>query len=118
MEKKKSSIAVKNSKDNYEKIMSELKSYVNEDTVLNLDKRRIVTKIRQLFDKYPTTFKKKFDDEWYDYQLKISLILMSRIKTNKFVKNNILKLKDILPSFNSYKGLYQDMLKEIKNCKN
>lgn len=114
---KKITMKVKDSKENYEKILMELKKYVNEDTVLNLDKRRIITKIRQLFDKYPTTFKKKFDDEWYDYQLKISLILMSRIKTNKFVRNNILKLKDILPGFNNYKGLYEDMKKEIKNCK-
>ena len=117
MENNKITMKAKDARDNYNKIMIELKKYVNEETVLNLDKRRIVTKIRQLFDKYPTTLKKKFDTEWYDYQLKISLILMSKIKTNKFVKNNILKLKDILPNFNSYKGLYEDMKKEIKLCK-
>ena len=112
-EKKQISMAADVSTRNLNHITKELKAYVNEETVLKLTKEQIQMKIAALFKKYPTTKNVEFNNDWYGYQLMLALNLAEKIEKDKFVRDHILELEHILPTFHEFKGLKKDLANKV-----
>ncbi|MEG0073423.1 MAG: hypothetical protein RR922_02935 [Clostridia bacterium] len=102
---------------NYEKIMSEIKNYVSPTTVLKLTKIDIQKKIAELFKQYPTTRNVDFNNDWYGYQLLLILNLAKKIEKDRYIREHILDLEYILPSFREFNGLKQDLKAQIYGTK-
>ncbi len=113
VEKKQISMAADVATRNLNHIVKELKVYVNEETVLKLTKEQIQMKIAALFKKYPTTKNVEFNNDWYGYQLMLALNLAERVEKDKFVRDHILDLERILPSFHEFKGLKKDLANKV-----